>query len=353
MSKLKINIILPSFCKVPSGGYKMMYEYANQLAQRGHDIVIYHAMSIPYQKPYRNPIYLYLKSLILKNRKPSWVKLHHAIKVKGIFKITNHTIRDANIVFFTQCNVAFPVSKLSSNKGTSFNLVQGYEDWVLGSDMLKKSYKIVSNNITVSDFIADKIEEATGKRPHIIYNAIDNEVFNIKTPIAERNPHTVSMLYSEFAPKGAIYGIEALKICKQGFQDLKATLFGVCPRPQDLPSWINYQRCPDTLNDIYNSTAIFLTPSLKEGWGLTATEAMNCGCALVSTTAEGLRVFAIDNVTALTTQPGDAKELSNKLRILLHDNRKRILLAQKGYEFVQQYSWENSINKLEALFNSK
>lgn len=37
---LRINFLLPAYYSDPIGGYRVVYEYANFLAARGHDITV-------------------------------------------------------------------------------------------------------------------------------------------------------------------------------------------------------------------------------------------------------------------------------------------------------------------------
>ena len=351
---MKINIIIPSFSKVPSGGNKMMYEYANRLTAIGEDIMLYHAMSIPGLKPHRPAFYLYLKTVYWRHIKPNWFTLLKEVKVKSIFKINDRSIRDADITLFTQCTTAFSVSQLSKQKGARFNLIQGYETWIMEDiDMLHKSYCLPVTNIAVSDFIAKKIREVTGIMPYILYNSIDLNDFHISSDIKARLPHSISMLYSTLPAKGSQYGIEALRICKKKNKNLRATLFGVSDRPKGLDNWIIYIKSPDNLCYLYNSTAIFVAPSLKEGWGLTATEAMACGCALVCTETEGLTVFAHNGETALTTCVGNAEALAEKIMLLINDNNERIRIAKNGNEYIRQFNWDFAIKKLTDIFKNQ
>lgn len=349
---MRINIILPSFPRFPAGGYKIMYEYANRFVEYNDDIMVYHVMSIPYMTPKRPNVYLYLKSIFLKHAIPNWFEFDKRIKIKSIYKINDRSVRDADISFYTQCSTSFPICKLSAQKGVKVNLIQGYETWILEKEILHKTYQLPVVNIAISDFIANKVKEVTGKMPHIVYNAVDGNIFKIKIPIAERSPHTVSMLYSTLPAKGFQYGLEALKICKEQVPDLTVELFGISSNPNLQIEWINYHQTPYNLSDIYNSTAIFLTPSIQEGWGLTATEAIFCGCALVSTNAEGLTVFAHHQETALTTEPANAEALAKELLLLLQNSDFRITLAQKGNEYIQRYNWNQSIKKIRDLFHS-
>jgi glycogen synthase len=39
---MRITFVLPSAARVPAGGYKVIYEYANHLSDRGHSVTVIH-----------------------------------------------------------------------------------------------------------------------------------------------------------------------------------------------------------------------------------------------------------------------------------------------------------------------
>src|SRR5579885_3571237 len=39
---MRITFLMPCYCWVPSGGFRVVYEYANQLVARGHRVTVIH-----------------------------------------------------------------------------------------------------------------------------------------------------------------------------------------------------------------------------------------------------------------------------------------------------------------------
>lgn len=349
---MKINIYLPAVPLAPVGGYKIMYEYANRFANKGYDVVIYSVYTNAYTQ-YNYPHWLRM----IKNRirffnfRPAWFPLNEKIIYKGIPKLKDKYVRDADISFSTNWALTFDLNDLPNSKGKKVNLIQDYELWIGNNqEMLHASYRLPITHVVIADYLADMVEKESGIRPTIIYNGINQDIFNIKTPIEQRNPHTISMLYHTEERKGTKYGLEALQICKQKIPDLQVELFGVFPTPENLEDWIHYTQKPQDLCSLYNSTAIYFTPSNGEGWALPPAEAMNCGCALVCTDIGGHSAYAKNNETALLVEPKNPQNMAEKLLFLLKNNQERIMLAKKGNEFVQQFNWENAVSKMEKLF---
>lgn len=340
----KINFILPFFAIRPGGGTKIIYEYANRMAEQGYDVCIYHTNNLPYLK-YKFPVGLkWIKNVLLyADAKPSWFDFKDQVKTKHIKNISNETIRDADVTVGTWWSVAFEISKLNNSKGKKINLIQGYEVWISHEVLVKKSYTLDMIHIVIADYLEEIVLKESGILPEKIYNAVDNKKFFIHQKIEDRNPYTIMMLYSEEAHKGTLYGLKALRELKNNFPFLQVTLFGTFPKPANLEPWISYYRNPNNLVDLYNRNAVFLTVSLLEGWALPPCEAMFSGCALVATAIEGHASYAIKGKTALLIEPKNVPDTVDKISELLENKALRIQLATVGNEYVKKFKWENNI----------
>ena len=348
----KVNFILPFFAIQSGGGTKIIFEYANRMAEKGYDVCIYHTNNLPYLK-YKFPTGLkWLKNTILySNAKPAWFDFNDEVKTKHIKIISDEAIRDADVTIGTWWSVAVEISKLNNSKGKKINLIQDYEIWTGHEELVKKSYTLEMTHIVIADYLEKLVIKESGIRPKKIYNAIDEKKFFLQKSIANRNPHSVLMLYSQENRKGTKYGIEALKVLKTKFPDLQATLFGTFPKPSDIEPWITYFRSPNNLVEIYNDSAIFLTVSLQEGWALPPCEAMFSGCALVATDIEGHVSYALKDKTALLIEPKNVPDTVDKIAELLENQALRIQLAIDGNEFVKKFKWENNIQELIKIIN--
>jgi glycosyltransferase involved in cell wall biosynthesis len=182
-------------------------------------------------------------------------------------------------------------------------------------------------------------------------NGIDHSIYRQLEPIENRPPWVV-MLYHIIDWKGSKDGIRALQLAKAQYPTMKAVLFGIFSRPNDLPSWIEYRCNPsrdELVNSIYNGSSIYVCSSWHEGFGLPPAEAMACGCAVVSTDVEGVRDFAENEVTALLSPPKDPEALAGNIVRLLRDDELRIKLAKAGHERIKEFTWGKSTDLLEQF----
>lgn len=98
----------------------------------------------------------------------------------------------------------------------------------------------------------------------------------------------------------------------------------------------------------YARASIAVVPSLYEGFGLPAGEAMACGTPLICTTGGALPEVAGN--AAKLVPPGDAKALEQAIIELIDDSGKRDALSKAGYERIHRhFTWENTaINTVQA-----
>jgi glycosyltransferase involved in cell wall biosynthesis len=243
--------------------------------------------------------------------------------------------------------LGFEIEKLSVSKGVKINLIQGYEDWKGNVEGLHHSYDLKNiHNIVISNELKTIVKRYTKKPSFLLFNAVDLNKFKITNPVDSRNTNQVCMLYHELPLKGSQYGIMALIQVKKEIPDLKAILFGVSDKPDNLPDFVEYYKKPKNLCALYNRSAIYFTNSLQEGWGLPATEAMACGCTLICTNIGGHLDYANEN-TAVLVEPQNLEAMAAAIIDLITHPEKKIRLAKEGNRLIQQFSWGDSVSQLE------
>lgn len=348
--KIKINFILPFKPRRPAGGFRIMYEYANRLADKGYQVHLTYPIATPHMK-YRFPYLVrWLMSKVEKFNTNKWFDFNPAINMSYVPSVKEEYINDADIIICTWWATVLETSKLSEKKGKKINLIQGFENWEGHEDLLFKSYDLPNmNNVTVSSYLEKVVKRYTQKPAYLIHNAISETIFSLRTPIAQRSPNSIIMTYSSQEIKGSEYGLAAIKQVKETHPNLKVDLFGVCPAPENLPSWIKYHRNPSNLCELYNQNSIILSNSITEGFSLTAAEGMFCGCALICTDIPGHREYAIDRDNALLVEPKNTEDIVSKINYLLDNNKERIRIAENGNKVIQRFEWKSSIQKMDNL----
>ena len=91
---------------------------------------------------------------------------------------------------------------------------------------------------------------------------------------------------------------------------------------------------------LYSTCAMFVFPSLYEGFGMPVLEAMACGAPVVSSNAASLPEVAGD--AALLVDPRDTEALASAMTRMTTDQELRHELRQRGRRRVEAFSWDRS-----------
>jgi glycosyltransferase involved in cell wall biosynthesis len=152
--------------------------------------------------------------------------------------------------------------------------------------------------------------------------------------------------------------IEALAEVKRDIPTLEAVIVGEgYERPLlearvaelDAASWIQLPgRLDDAdLVDLYRRAWLLAASSIREGWGMTITEAAACGTPAVATRISGHADALIDGVSGVLVEPD---RLAAAMTHLLRDDAERLRLGKGAREHAEQLTWEaTAIGTLRVL----
>jgi glycosyltransferase involved in cell wall biosynthesis len=100
--------------------------------------------------------------------------------------------------------------------------------------------------------------------------------------------------------------------------------------------WLGYLP-RDELEAVYKRAALFVYPSLYEGFGLPVLEAMARGLAVVTSRTSSMR--EVGEGAALLVDPTDEREIRRAIQRLVDDEDLREELASKGRERAADFTW--------------
>jgi glycosyltransferase involved in cell wall biosynthesis len=355
---MRITFVLPMFLTAPAGGFKVVYEYANRLQARGHDITVIHPRNVNPQQGWREAVKSYLWPYKLRRQNHpliKWFPLAPEVNVQLVPDLSENNLPTADIIIATAFQTAFAVSECGREKGRKFYLIQHFEDWIGDTDLVRASWRLPMHKIVISRWLLDLAKELgeSGNTSHIP-NGLNFSEFYLTHPIEARCYPLVAMMAHTLTFKGTADGLTALRLLRERLPQVEAILFGVGARPADAPEWCEYAQLPtpSELREIYNKAAVFLFPSVSEGWGLPAMEAMACGCAVVAAENQGIRDFAQSGVNALLAPVRQPAVLADHLYQLLTNSELRTRLAVSAAESVRHFTWERAAQSLEDLLSN-
>lgn len=102
---------------------------------------------------------------------------------------------------------------------------------------------------------------------------------------------------------------------------------------------------------LYSGAAVFVYPSLYEGFGLPVLEAMQCGTPVVCTDNSSLP--EVGGEAACYISGHDVAETAVLLEQICFDESLRRRLSEKSIKQAQNFSWNKFINKVTKIILEK
>jgi len=341
------------------GGYRVVYEYANGLAEKGYEITVIYASHLKGFGPL--PIKRRIKEIVgycyFNLIKPSvkWQPISPKVKILYVWQPFPKNIPDANVIFATTPETAEYVNEYGLKKGSKYYLVMDFYPWFGSFEKLSRVWKMPFRKISICGWITEQVISSGASDVHTIPLGIAFDRFKITNPIENRKK-PVSIMFHRAPYKDIKTGIRALEICRNSFPEIEVFAFGPdIIRPAILPKWITYlgRLSHNALVQFYNETSIFVSSSIAEGFALPPAEAMACGCAVVSTNCGGIMDYALHGENCLLSQPQDERLLAENILMLLKNDSLRKKIATKGSEDIRRFKWEKSIALLEDLLMNR
>jgi glycosyltransferase involved in cell wall biosynthesis len=354
-----VTFLQPGSGTWPNGGARVVYEYANGLAQRGWQVRVVHPYLLSSEQIdqagasfiHRGRRWLGYQRRRTNYRPDRWFDVDP--KVQLLWTKTPYAcLLPASDIWVA--TYWYTAKWVASYSGRRVYLIQHLETWAGPEADVLATWKLPLRKIVISRWLED-VAHNLGESADYIPNGLNFQVFGLDIPPEDRDPHTVAMMYHASDWKGSADGLVALRKAKVRVPMLKAHIFGVSSPPPDFPSWAEYHRNPPQrkLREIYNRAAIFLSPSWTEGWPLPPAEAQQCGAALVATDIGGHREYARHEENALLSQPKDADALAANAVRLLGDQELRLRLALQGHDNIQQFTWNRAVTRFASVLENE
>jgi glycosyltransferase involved in cell wall biosynthesis len=182
----------------------------------------------------------------------------------------------------------------------------------------------------------------------IVSSGVDVEKFHVPDRRTEPRPPRVLMLSRLLWEKGIGEFVEAARICKQSYPDVRFQLAGEIDsaHPSAVPSdqldgWveegvIEYLGYLNDIESVLPEVSMAVLPSYREGVPRTLLEASACGIPTVATNVPGCRHAVADGETGLLVPPRDAESLAVAIGELLSDDTLRQHMGQAGRQMVEK-----------------
>ena len=195
-----------------------------------------------------------------------------------------------------------------------------------------------------------------------IYDGVDVERFTPGQPEDVRPGALLFVGNAEDYNKGIVYLLRALAMLPEGTGAHLYIVGGPASGQRVAPAEIArlglagrvtiVGRVSDAeLADWYRRAAVLVSPSLYEGFGLPAAEAMACGTPVIASEAGALPEVVAHLDTGVIVPAGNARALAGAIASLLADPARRRRMGEAGRERVlQRFTWQQHARGVDALY---
>jgi glycosyltransferase involved in cell wall biosynthesis len=198
----------------------------------------------------------------------------------------------------------------------------------------------------------------------VIYNGIDTEIYSRNEEAGQKRDGLIMVGNTDDRKKGVLFLLKALQLLRE--DGIKLTIVDDAERHSlyaddvgPLPSYglklverlnldgtvrFTGRLTAEELAQHYSAAQIAIVPSLYEGFGLPAAEAMACGTPVIASTGGALPEVVGD--AGMLVPPGRADALAAAIRQLLNDKQAQLRMSEAGRKRVEEnFSWEQAARR--------
>jgi glycosyltransferase involved in cell wall biosynthesis len=307
-----------------SGGVAVIFQHANRLRRRGHDVFV----------------------AVENKREVDWFPGLQAPVIS-----LNEYPNDVDVLVATGWQTSYGVVDLPARK--KFYFVQSDETRFHPEGQLRDltalSYRLDFNYLTEARWIQKWLLENFGHEAELIPNGLEPELFHATEPLEPKGTKPRILLEGTIAlpSKGMADAFAAVA-------DLDAEVWCVSTYGKPQPGWRCdrfFERVPMIeMKRIYSSCDVLLKLSRVEGFFGPPMEMMACGGVVVAGKVSGYDEYIVDGYNALTVDLGDIAAARDAVAKVISDDALRSKLIANGFETAKQWQWEPSIDRLERYY---
>jgi glycosyltransferase involved in cell wall biosynthesis len=376
---MKILQITPHFLPYTGGLERYVWNLCKSLTKKGHEVEIY-TSNIPHTKkfevmegiavhrftsiaePLRNPI---IPGLLFHNeiQKFDIVQVHLLYSYTSLCGLLLKKFGDFPLVLTHHGRMKF-------NETYKDEIVKLYEKTVF-KELVKSGDQCVVLTKKDAEFIASSGMDPklirvipNGIDPSDLILSTDDEIDRFLNQNNLENKKIILSVGRLIASKGLENLIKAFLRVKNSSSDSSLVLAvvgkGECSTSlKQLVAELNLSDSVIFFGDLpfsetikfYQSSRIFVLPSLSEGFSSVILEAMYYGLPVIASDLPFLREYF--QKSALLVQPDDDRLLADAIMTLLTDNEMRDRLSASGKDLVKNtYTWDKIIEDYINLYNT-
>lgn len=334
-NKEKLHIVYIMVWTKTCGGSKIILEYANRLAKKGHKITI-----------------------VTYDEKPTWFPLNEKIEFIQVDEkqTLQENIPSCDIIVATSWKNIF--ASLQAKCAPTVFFEQGGSHIFATQTLSNQKSAIVKQRMsepnyiyTVSSYAKECLKKYYQRDAFVVLNAVDDTIFYPREKIEQTKDNiTITTIGpEEFEFKRIDNVIKAIAQVRKQYSNIQFKwITQTQPKIHSEEAIVNPPQ--KEIGNILRGTDIYICASDYESFCLPALEAMTCGAAVITTDNGGIADFIVDNENGLVIKRNSVEDIIAKVQFLIENPAERIRIALNGLETAQKMSWNHSVERLEQYY---
>jgi glycosyltransferase involved in cell wall biosynthesis len=344
-----------------TGGVRVIFEVANRLFQKGHDVNIIALGGDKHWFPLRaNSCTV---AAIPWRYNVTYAGWRSGTQLVNILRMAKK-LQDSDVTIATFYPTAYSV--FTGGSGSLFYYIQNYEPLMymqsdsvfsglinrLMTAIANGTYRLPLNWLVNSSWANNILKKKFKREGMLVFPAIDHETFYPRQTFRKDKKKRVVCLGKTAPAKGLNDGLNAIKSVHKKMSNLELILYGSEPSIHiPVPGKYFFRPSDDELAKLYSSADVVICPSRFESFPLPPLEAMACGVPVV-TTRYGTEDYAFDDQNCLVVPPKQPKLLSEAILKILFNDDLAERLKKEGLKTAQQFTWERTTERVEQIFKN-
>ncbi len=218
--------------------------------------------------------------------------------------------------------------------------------------------------VTVSNSAARDIVkyfDVNPKKIRVVYNGVDTDTFQRTNGVAKGKKNLIFVGNSDDRKKGILYLLQAMRKLQD---DVKLTIVdGGAPRKRFAPTMVRKYGLEDRVTftgkvksteelvKLYSSSNVAIVPSLYEGFGFPAAEAMSCELPIIASKISSLPEVVGNGNNGILVPPRDPDAIASGIEHLLSDEELMLKMGKSARRRVQDlFSWNEAAKKTISVY---
>ncbi len=226
-------------------------------------------------------------------------------------------------------------------------------------------YRVYSNSrvVAASDSTANDLVQYGVRRKNI--DVIEPGCWNLgfhRKELTERSPFTIGCVSRLMKYKGLQLAFRALDRVKRQSPEVRLLIAGAGPYQRDLIRMAVRLGISENVTfmgriseeskfKLYSESRIAISPSVREGFGISVIEANSVGTPVVAWNVPGLRDSVVDNETGFLVPFPDERAFAKEILTLLDNDEVWNRFSENALKWSAIYSWDRASKKFDRVID--